>query len=130
MLWGFIQGSASGMKMSKGQIGRRMLGLAVAGMALVAGGTASAELGQPAPWEWTLQESATPVMDYIIWFHNWLVGTITVITLFVLVLLIMVVVKFNAKTNPVPSKTTHNTLIEVAWTLIPVLILVEIGRAH
>jgi len=115
------------MKMSKGQFGRRMLGLAVAGMALVAGGTAFAELGQPAPWEWTLQESATPVMDYIIWFHNWLVGTITVITLFVLVLLIMVVVKFNAKANPIPSKTTHNTLIEVAWTLIPVLILVAIA---
>ena len=115
------------MKMSKGQIGRRMLGFAVAGMALVAGGTASAELGQPAPWEWTLQESATPVMDYIIWFHNWLVGTIVVITLFVLVLLIMVVVKFNAKANPIPSKTTHNTLIEVAWTLIPVLILVAIA---
>jgi cytochrome c oxidase subunit 2 len=124
---GIYQGSASGMKMSKGQIGRRLLGLAVAGMALVAGGTAFAELGQPAPWEWTLQESASPVMDYIIWFHNWLVGTITVITLFVLVLLIMVVVKFNAKANPVPSKTTHNTLIEVAWTLIPVLILVAIA---
>jgi len=124
---GIYQGSASGMKMSKGQIGRRLLGLAVAGMALVAGGTAFAELGQPAPWEWTLQESASPVMDYIIWFHNWLVGTITVITLFVLVLLIMVVVKFNAKANPIPSKTTHNTLIEVAWTLIPVLILVAIA---
>jgi cytochrome c oxidase subunit II len=115
------------MKMSKGQIGRRMLGLAAAGMALVAGGTAFAEMGQPAPWEWTLQESATPVMDYITWFHNWLVGTITVITLFVLVLLIAVVVKFNARANPVPSRTTHNTLIEVAWTLIPVLILVAIA---
>jgi cytochrome c oxidase subunit 2 len=115
------------MKMSKGRIGRRLLGLAVMGMTLVAGGTAFAELGQPAPWEYTLQESASPVMDYIIWFHNWLLGTITVITLFVLVLLIMVVVKFNAKANPVPSKTTHNTLIEVAWTLIPVLILVAIA---
>ena len=52
---------------------------------------------------------------------------ITVITLFVLGLLIIVVVKFNAKANPVPSKTTHNTLIEVAWTLIPVLILVAIA---
>jgi cytochrome c oxidase subunit 2 len=124
---GIYQGSANGMKMSKGQIGRRLLGLTVAGIALVAGGTAFAELGQPAPWEWTLQESASPVMDYIIWFHNWLVGTITVITLFVLVLLIMVVVKFNAKANPIPSKTTHNTLIEVAWTLIPVLILVAIA---
>jgi len=115
------------MKMSKGLMGRQLLGFAVAGMALVAGGTASAELGQPAPWEWTLQESASPVMDYIIWFHNWLFVTITLITLFVLGLLIAVVVKFNAKANPVPSKTTHNTLIEVAWTLIPVLILVAIA---
>jgi cytochrome c oxidase subunit 2 len=124
---GIFQGSANGMKMSKGQIGRRLLGLTVAGMALVAGGAAFAELGQPAPWEYTLQESATSVMDYITWFHNWLLGTITVITLFVLVLLVLVVVKFNAKANPVPSKTTHNTLIEVAWTLIPVLILVAIA---
>ena len=66
-------------------------------------------------------------MDNITWFHNFLFVLITVITLFVLVLLVMVVVKFNAKANPVPSKTTHNTLIEVAWTLIPVLILVAIA---
>ena len=115
------------MKMSKGQIGRRLLGLAVAGVALAAGGAAFAELGQPAPWEWTLQESASPVMDKITSFHTWLVWIITIITLFVLVLLVMVVVKFNAKANPIPSKTTHNTLIEVAWTLIPVLILVAIS---
>ena len=58
------------MKMSKGQMGRRLLGLAVAGVALVAGGAAFAELGQPAPWEFKLQGSATPVMDNITWFHN------------------------------------------------------------
>jgi cytochrome c oxidase subunit II len=52
---------------------------------------------------------------------------ITAITLFVLALLIIVVVKFNARANPVPSRTTHNTLIEVAWTLFPVLILVGIA---
>jgi cytochrome c oxidase subunit 2 len=115
------------MKMSKGQTGRRLLGVAVAGMALVAGGAAFAELGQPAPWEWTLQESATPVMDNITWFHNFLFWLIALITLFVLALLVMVVVKFNAKANPIPSRTTHNTLIEVAWTLIPVLILVGIA---
>ncbi|MFZ2155855.1 MAG: cytochrome c oxidase subunit II [Bradyrhizobium sp.] len=115
------------MKMSKGQIGRRLLGLTVAGVALAAGGAAFAELGQPVPWEVTLQESATPVMDNITWFHNFLFWLITIITLFVLVLLIIVVVKFNAKANPVPSRTTHNTLIEVAWTLIPVLILVGIA---
>ena len=115
------------MNMSKGQMGRRMLGLAVAGVALVASGAAYAELGQPAPWEYTLQEAATPVMENIIWFHNVLFWIITIITLFVLALLITVVVKFNARANPVPSRTTHNTLIEVAWTLIPVLILVGIA---
>jgi len=115
------------MKMSKGQIGRRLLGLAVVGAALVFGGAAFAELGQPAPWEWKLQEGATPVMENIIWFHNFLFWLITIITLFVLALLIIVMVKFNAKANPVPSKTTHNTLIEVAWTIIPVLILVGIA---
>src|SRR6195256_3860324 len=127
MLWGFYQGSASGMKMSKGQTGRRLLGWAVAGFTLATGGAAFAELGQPAPWEYTLQEAASPVMDNIVWFHNFLTVLITVITLFVLGLLVIVVVKFNAKSNPVPSKTTHNTLIEVAWTLIPVLILVGIA---
>ncbi len=115
------------MKMSKGQIGRRLLGLAVAGVALAAGGAAFAELGQPAPWEYKLQESGSPVMDNITWFHNFLFVLITVITLFVLALLVIVVIKFNAKSNPVPSRTTHNTLIEVAWTLIPVLILVGIA---
>jgi cytochrome c oxidase subunit II len=115
------------MKMSKGQTGRRLLGLALAGIALVASGAAFAELGQPAPWEYKLQEAASPVMENITWFHNFLFVLITVITLFVLVLLVMVVVKFNARTNPVPSRTTHNTLIEVAWTLIPVLILVGIA---
>ncbi len=115
------------MKMSKGQMGRRLLGFTVAGIALLAGGAAFAELGQPAPWEYTLQESASPVMDSIIWFHNFLLWLITIITLFVLVLLIVVVVKFNARANPVPSRTTHNTLIEVAWTLLPVLILVGIA---
>jgi cytochrome c oxidase subunit 2 len=113
--------------MSIGQSGRRLLGLAVVGAALACGGAAFAERGQPAPWEWTLQEAATPVMENIIWFHNFLFWLITIITLFVLALLVIVMVKFNAKKNPIPSKTTHNTLIEVAWTIIPVLILVGIA---
>src|SRR5262245_11742460 len=115
------------MKMSKGRIGRRLLGLAMAGCALAFSGSAFAELGQPAPWEYTMQQSGSPVMDNIHWFHNWLLVIITVITLFVLALLITVMVKFNARANPTPSRTTHNTLIEVAWTLIPVLILVSIA---
>lgn len=110
-----------------GRVGRHLLGLAVAGLTLATGGAAFAELGQPKPWEWTLQESGSPVMDNIVWFHNFLFVLITLITLFVLALLVIVVLKFNAKANPVPSRTTHNTLIEVAWTLVPVLILVGIS---
>src|SRR4029079_6009462 len=119
--------SASGMKMSMGQLGRRLLGFAVGGAALVTSGAAFAEWGQPAPWEYKLQQAGSPVMEHIEWFHNWLLVIITVITLFVLALLIIVMVKFNARANPTPSRTTHNTLIEVAWTLIPVLILVGIA---
>ncbi|MBR0810128.1 MULTISPECIES: cytochrome c oxidase subunit II [Bradyrhizobium] len=115
------------MRMSIGRMGRQLLGLTVAGLTLATGGVAFAELGQPAPWEWTLQQSGSPVMDNIVWFHNFLFVLITLITLFVLALLVIVVVKFNAKANPVPSRTTHNTLIEVAWTLVPVLILVGIS---
>jgi cytochrome c oxidase subunit II len=112
------------MKMSMGQ---RLLGFAVAGMTLATSSSAFAELGQPAPWEFRLQQAGSPVMEHIEWFHNVLLVIITVITLFVLALLITVMVKFNAKANPNPSRTTHNTLIEVAWTLIPVLILVSIA---
>src|ERR1700716_199771 len=99
---GIYQGSASGMKMSKGLMGRHLLGLAVAGMALVAGGTAFAELGQPAPWEYKLQEAGSPVMENITWFHNFLFVLIFIITLFVLGLLVAVVVKFNSRANPTP----------------------------
>ena len=115
------------MKLSKGRMGRWLLGLAIVFGAVAMSQVAFAELGQPAPWEYKLQESGSPVMDHIEWFHNWLLAIITVITLFVLALLIIVMVKFNAKANPTPSRTTHNTLIEVAWTLIPVMILVGIA---
>jgi cytochrome c oxidase subunit 2 len=115
------------MKMSKGRIGRQLLGLAVICGALVAGNSAFAELGQPAPWEYRLQQSGSGVMDRIEWFHHELLIIITVLTLFVLGLLVVVMVRFNARANPVPSRTTHNSLIEVAWTLIPVLILVAIA---
>jgi cytochrome c oxidase subunit II len=116
------------MRMLRGQFGHRLLGLAVVGAGLAVSGVAFAQvMGQPAPWEYKLQEAATPVMENITWFHNFMLWLITAITLFVLVLLIIVVVKFNAKANPVPSKTTHHTLIEVVWTIVPVLILVAVA---
>ncbi len=89
-------------------------------------GVAHATAGQAEPWQMGLQDYVTPVGHYINWLHNWLIFVISAITLFVLGLLITVMVKFNAKANPVPSKTTHHTGIEIAWTVIPVLILVAI----
>ena len=115
------------MKVSMGQMGRRLLGVAVAGATLLTSGAAFAELGQPSDWEFRLQQSGSPVMDRIESFHHGLLVVITLITLFVLGLLITVMVRFNARANPVPSRTTHNSLIEVAWTLVPVLILVGIA---
>ena len=116
------------MKMSIGQIGRRLLGLTVLGAGLAFGGSAFAEvMGQPQNWEINLQKAATPVMESIAWFHNFMLWLIIGITLLVLALLVLVVVKFNAKSNPVPSTTTHHVGIEVAWTIIPVLILVAVS---
>src|SRR3954470_19831812 len=96
--------------------------------AFAAGGVAFAnDYGQPTPWQMGFQKSAAPTMDDITWFHDFLLWVITIITLFVLALLLIVIVKFNAKANPTPSRTTHNTLLEVAWTVIPVVILVVIA---
>ena len=95
--------------------------------AMLASAGANAQMGQPAPWQINLQDAVTPVMENIHSFNILLVTIITAITLFVLVLLVIVAVKFNERANPVPSKTSHNTMIEVAWTVVPVLILVAIA---
>lgn len=116
------------MTMSMGRLGMKSLlagaGLVGAGLMGVGG---QAQAAQPEPWRITLQDSVTPVMTDVVWFHNFLLWLITAITIFVLILLVIVVVKFNAKSNPVPSKTTHHVGIEVAWTIIPVLILVAVA---
>ena len=107
---------------------KRLVGFAVTSVAVLSsGGSASAGLGQPSPWQLGLQQSASPVMDDIVWFHDFLLWIIAAITLFVLVLLAIIVIKFNAKANPVPSRTTHHTALEVIWTVVPVLILVSIA---
>jgi cytochrome c oxidase subunit 2 len=106
---------------------RILIAFAAALTLLSAGDPAFAGMGQPSDWQLGLQQAVTPVMEDITWFHTLLLYVITAITIFVLALLVIVMVKFNAKSNPVPSKTTHNTLIEVAWTVIPVLILVMIA---
>lgn len=87
--------------------------------------TASEVIGAPKEWGLGFQPSASPVKHEMVWFHNQLLlPLITGITIFVMLLLLFVMVRFNAKANPKPSKTTHNTLLEVVWTLVPVIILV------
>ncbi len=110
---------------------KRLIAFLVTSVTILAGGSAAlaadVATGQPHPWQLGLQAGATPVMNDIIWFHNFLLWIIVAITLFVLLLLVVVVVRFNARSNPVPSRTTHNTMIEVVWTVVPVLILVMVA---
>jgi cytochrome c oxidase subunit 2 len=82
---------------------------------------------QPREWQLNLQEAASPLMDRIHSFHNLLLYIIFGVSVFVLILLIWVIIRYNARANPTPSKTTHNTLIEVVWTVVPILILVVIA---
>jgi cytochrome c oxidase subunit 2 len=81
----------------------------------------------PKPWQMYFQSPATPVMERLVDFHTLLLYVEGGIVLVVAALLIFVIVRFRASKNKVPSKTAHNTLIEVVWTIIPVLILAVIA---
>ena len=83
--------------------------------------------GQPTEWQIGFQEAASPLMAELAGLHDFIFWIITFITIFVFVLLAYVCVKFSAKNNKKPSSTTHNSLLEVAWTVIPVIILVVIS---
>src|SRR5450755_2046723 len=107
---------------------KRLIAFVVTGVSVIAAsGVAWAGLGQPTPWELGLQQSASAVMDDIVWFHDFLLWLTVAIAVFVLALLVIVMIKFNARANPVPSRTTHNTAIEIIWTVVPVLILVTVA---
>jgi cytochrome c oxidase subunit II len=105
--------------------GSLMSGMALAGLAT---GALAQTTGQPVPWQMGLQAPVTEIGDGIHWFHDVLVTPIiTGITAFVLVLMIYVMYRFSEKRNPTPASTTHNQFLEVAWTVIPVLILLVIA---
>jgi cytochrome c oxidase subunit II len=92
-----------------------------------AGTAFAAGIGQPEEWQIGMQGAVTPLAREMQGFHTELMWIITAIVLFVLALLIVVVVRFNEKANPTPSKTSHNTAIEIAWTVVPVLVLLLIA---
>jgi cytochrome c oxidase subunit 2 len=98
-----------------------LCGITLPGLAM------AAPNGQPQPGQLNLSAPATTKMADIVWFHNWLLVLITAISVFVLALLVYVCWRFSAKKNPVPSRLTHHTGLEVAWTIIPVLILVVVA---
>jgi cytochrome c oxidase subunit 2 len=96
----------------------------VFGLGLLSG---TALASQPKPWQLGFQDAASDNMAQITNFNDFLLILMTAITLVVLGLMVFVMLRFNAKANPEPSKTTHNTFIEVAWTVVPILILVIIA---
>ena len=108
--------------------GKFVSSIGIALSAVLAPVAAFAAEGHPEPGEIGLQDSVTPIADSIHTFHNGiLLWTAGLVSLLVLVLLAIIVVRFNARANPTPAKFTHNTLIEVVWTALPVIILVIIA---
>lgn len=106
---------------------RGLAGLAAFAAALLsAAGLALAE-GAPEPWQTGFQAAATPTMERLESLHSMILYIILAIAAFVFVLLAIVALRFNAKANPKPSKTSHNTLIEMIWTGVPVIILIVIA---
>jgi cytochrome c oxidase subunit II len=98
--------------------------LAFAGSAVL---SALAGAAEPTPWQLGMQPPATPVQDRIVAFHDWLLVITFLITVFVLGLLLYVMVRFHHTRHPVPTRTSHNAVIEILWTVVPVLILVGIA---
>jgi cytochrome c oxidase subunit II len=113
-------------------VGKRVLGvLAIlslfAGLGLAFGAHAQTIVGQPHDWQMGFPPAYTPVMERVEWLHNLLLVIISLISLFVLALLIYVMFRFHASRNPEPTTVTHNTVLEIAWTIVPILILVIIA---
>ena len=106
---------------------RTRIAAAIAAAAVLFVGAMPALAQQPKDWQLGFQPAGTPAMESITSFHNFLLVIITLVTLFVLALLVIVMVRFNSKARSEPTKTSHNTLLEVAWTVIPVIILVVIA---
>ena len=111
-----------------GIIRSRLLVLVPAiGLAIVFLAETAVAAGRSEPWQMWFQPAASPVMERIIEFHNFIFIIEVSIVVLVLVLMGYIIIRFNAKSNPVPSKTTHNTILEVAWTAVPLLLVIIIA---
>jgi len=101
--------------------------LVIASIVLFGADAAMAGMGQPTNGQLGMQVAASPIAQQIHEFHDMVNTLIIMIVVFVMILLVYVMFRFNAKANPTPSRTTHNTLLEVAWTVVPIMILVYIA---
>jgi len=113
-------------------LGKRGLGIWAVVAALAAfigwgGAQAQQVVGEPHHWQMNFPQSYGPLMDKVAWLHDLLLIIITVISLFVLGLLLYAMWRFHASRNPVATTTTHHTGLEIAWTVVPILILVLIA---
>lgn len=105
----------------------RLAALAAAAIFAASVPAQAQEVGAPAPWQMGMMSAQSETAATMVWFHDVLLWIITAITLFVGGLLVYIIFRFNVKANPTPSRTSHNTMLEVAWTVIPILILVAIA---
>jgi cytochrome c oxidase subunit 2 len=113
-------------------IGKRVLGILgavslLAWFGLIASAQAQPVIGVPHDWQMGFPASFTPVMDKVAQLHDLLLVIISLISAFVLILLLYVMWRFHASRHPVPSTVTHNTVLEILWTILPILILVVIA---
>ncbi len=108
-------------RMRPGKVFAALAALAVPGT----GGVVFA--AAPVPWQMGFQPAASPVMKSIVGFHDFLLFIIFLIAGFVMCLLLYVIFRFNARRNPVPTRTTHNTVLEVIWTVVPITMLMLIA---
>lgn len=115
--------------MERTRVGRwlMLLSSSLAATIAVAGSASAVETGQPIDGQYGLQAPVTEVAREIVVFHDNVTYLIAAITLFVLALMVYVMWRFSEKNNPTPSRTTHNTMIEVVWTVVPIIILVVIA---
>jgi len=110
-------------------------GLWVTAFVAITGFAASAQdaleglevIGKPIPGGLTFQPASSSIMKDLVWLDSMVLWIITVITIFVTILLLIVIFRYNSKANPTPARFTHNSPLEVAWTLVPIIILVFIG---
>jgi len=141
ILWPFGKGTSYGQKTAlnmgrtRMRIGKTLTGIGTAFAGLATAGSVWAQdalqnletIGKPVAKGLNLQPAATEIMERVTWLDSMVLVLITAITIFVMILLIWILVRYNKRANEKPATFTHNSVIEVIWTVVPIVILIVIG---